>query len=513
MRTKKIYSLLIMFVIVLSLLGIIFCGNDNDKQQNNTKQENNNNNNSKTNNDIKELTLAIGEWSPYVSENLDEYGFCAEIVTKAFKRAGINIKYEFYPWNRCEELVRRGEILATFPYADTEERRKTFNFSELLVESSFVFFYDKRKVSPPNDYKDLSELKEYKIATFEGYFYEKMFAEAGLTKLDPTPETVYGIKKLLSGRVDLCAEDLFVGWHVIRQNFTDEEIKHIGVIPKPFSINKMSFMASQNYKNSEQILKLFNDSLETIKKDGTYDEIIKEYAPQTETEKDQIYNIGVIDYPPYEFKENGELTGFDIEVTKAILDEMGLKSKWIEKKWPHLMTDLKAGIIHFLPNTGFSEDRKKFMRFTKPYANLKYNVFVHNDNTDIGGKTKDETIKSLYGKKVAIVSGYIIKDVLREHKEIKLLETKTDDEGIEKLVNGEVEAFVTMTPYILYQKKIKNYPIKFVGEALINRPYATTITMKLDESFVEKYNKALEKIQENGVFDKIHKKWASLLGE
>jgi len=48
----------------------------------------------------QEITLANGEWAPYMSKNLKQAGYMSHIVTEAFAEEGITVKYVFLPWKR-----------------------------------------------------------------------------------------------------------------------------------------------------------------------------------------------------------------------------------------------------------------------------------------------------------------------------------------------------------------------------------------------------------------------------
>ncbi len=66
------------------------------------------------------------------------------------------------------------------------------------------------------------------------------------------------------------------------------------------------------------------------------------------------------DWFPYSRKiENGEVEGFDVDVLKAIMEEAGLKYKFIPYLWATALADLKVGVVHMLPMMNITEDRLK----------------------------------------------------------------------------------------------------------------------------------------------------------
>ncbi|MDY6055256.1 ABC transporter substrate-binding protein [Micrococcus sp.] len=75
-----------------------------------------------------------------------------------------------------------------------------------------------------------------------------------------------------------------------------------------------------------------------------------------------------IPYPPFEFEQNGELTGYDIDLTRAIADDLGLTLQVVDSSFEGIESgasltgcDLNASSI------SMTEARKRVMAFTLPY--------------------------------------------------------------------------------------------------------------------------------------------------
>jgi len=85
------------------------------------------------------VVLATGEWPPYTSEKLPEYGFVTKIVTAACNAGGITPEYHFYPWARAEMLADSCEVFAAFPYVITEEKKKNSSSPNLSFTVKIIF--------------------------------------------------------------------------------------------------------------------------------------------------------------------------------------------------------------------------------------------------------------------------------------------------------------------------------------------------------------------------------------
>lgn len=222
------------------------------------------------------LILATGEWPPYTSEHLEDYGFITAIVSEVVTEMGVETEYMFYPWRRCFDSVKKGKIWAAFPYAYTEERAKDVLFSEELGWACAKFFYykDKKGVT----YKTLEDLRPYRIGGLIGYFYEETFKEAGL-QVDYTTDEITAAKMLMAGRIDFMPSDELVWRYIIKQHFP-EELHHFDTLEKPLETSGLYLIVSKSYPRSEEFLKQFNEALKTFKTTDRYMAILQKYGVQ-----------------------------------------------------------------------------------------------------------------------------------------------------------------------------------------------------------------------------------------
>ncbi len=53
----------------------------------------------------KPVRLATLEWPPYTSQSLPDGGLTGHIVKRAFAEAGLEVEFDFYPWQRAVRLA------------------------------------------------------------------------------------------------------------------------------------------------------------------------------------------------------------------------------------------------------------------------------------------------------------------------------------------------------------------------------------------------------------------------
>ncbi len=222
----------------------------------------------------EQVTIMTGEWPPYVSENMENNGFTAEIVSHAMLAADLEPAFSFMPWKRCARNVESGEGLAAFPYAVTAEREEYASFSEPIAKTRNVFFYIKSNLGS-FDFVDLTELKGKAVGGVAGNFYETTFKNVSLN-VDYATNEESAFKKLYMGRVDLVPASELVGWELIKKLYPGEEQK-FGSTVTSFKDNTLHLMVSKKYPNSQAMLEDFNKGLQDIKEKGIYAKILAKY--------------------------------------------------------------------------------------------------------------------------------------------------------------------------------------------------------------------------------------------
>lgn len=224
------------------------------------------------------IDIATGEWPPFSSEKLPEYGRATALVTTICKAAGIQPAYKFFPWKRAEQKVARGEIFAAFPYAISEERREIYDFSEPLFYGINVFMYYSRnpRTESFDTYSNPEDFRGYRIGGISGSFLSATFENAGLD-FEPTTSIDQSIHKLVAGRLDFCIDDRLVLYDAIRRLYPND-IKQFKFLAKPFGKKTPTgLLVSRAYPGAQELLEKFNMGLTIIKQNGEYDRIIKKY--------------------------------------------------------------------------------------------------------------------------------------------------------------------------------------------------------------------------------------------
>jgi len=225
----------------------------------------------------EKIVLLTGEWEPYTTEKSAHKGAFSEIVIAVYHEMRTDYKIKFYPWKRAEIMVGEGSAMAAFPYAVTDERQKTFLFSDPVMNStSKLFYYKPSNKVKITDWKSYADLKAFRIGGVLGYFYEKEFTAAGLNVENVSSDEM-NLKKLKAGRVDLIPGEELVSKLLIKKLFPTEQ-QYFIALDKPLKSSSLHLMFSKKNADSEENIKFFNNALKRIKANGKYKTIMTKYG-------------------------------------------------------------------------------------------------------------------------------------------------------------------------------------------------------------------------------------------
>ena len=127
-------------------------------------------------------------------------------------------------------------------------------------------------------------------------------------------------------------------------------------------------------------------------------------ADQTDLEyvkEKGVLVVGITDFAPMDYKEDGEWVGFDADMAKAFAKELGVKVEFVEIDWDNKAMELSGKTIDCVWNgMTLTDEVKSAMDCSNPYCNNAQVVIVNKDVAD-----KYQTKESLKDLKFAVEAG------------------------------------------------------------------------------------------------------------
>lgn len=232
--------------------------------------------------------------------------------------------------------------------------------------------------------------------------------------------------------------------------------------------------------------------------------ILSDSRGQADFEELTVIRVaGDKNFPPFEYlSESGVYNGFNIDIMNAVSMETGLKIEYYPMTWHEAIEALNTGKVDAIQGMKYSPLRDKFYEFSEPYLTSSQGIFVLNKNMYI------HELADLEGRKVALQKGDIANDLLSRLERTRFLTTESQEEAIQLLLEGEVDAFVgnRITGQYFIQRKNSQTMIKIVGEPIEPTDYGVVV-LESNKELLNIFNKGISKIKRNGIYEKIEKKW------
>ncbi|WP_321371693.1 glutamine ABC transporter substrate-binding protein [uncultured Desulfuromusa sp.] len=213
--------------------------------------------------------------------------------------------------------------------------------------------------------------------------------------------------------------------------------------------------------------------------------------------------VGVdANFRPFEFKnEQGEFTGFDVQLWDAIAKDLGLDYKWQTMDFNGLIPALQSKSIDAaIAGMTIKSAREEVVDFSYPYYDAGLVILVKADNNNI------KSIGDLKGKKVATKLATTSVDFLKSKgvTDLKLL-PNTDNLFMELLIGGVDAVLFDSPPLMYYAKNQGQGKVKVVGPLYQGQSYG--IAFPQGSTLREKVSITLLKFKENGTYDTLYKRW------
>lgn len=210
------------------------------------------------------------------------------------------------------------------------------------------------------------------------------------------------------------------------------------------------------------------------------------------------------DWAPWSFvDENDELTGFDVEVARAIAAKLGVEVQFIPGEWDGLFAGMDAGRYDIVINgVEVTPERTEKYDFTDPYAYIRTALIVRGDNESI------KTFDDLKGKKTAnsIASTYMN---LAEDYGATCYGVDTLDETLTMVLQGRVDA--TLNAIVSYTDYMAQHPDANLKVAATTEDASNVaIPMRKGEetaSLMQTINVAIAQLHEEGVIAELSMKY------
>lgn len=253
-----------------------------------------------------------------------------------------------------------------------------------------------------------------------------------------------------------------------------------------------------------------NSAAETTAADT---EAAESQAEETTAEEAKTTDGGTLivgfdqDFPPMGFVgDDGEYTGFDLELAQEVAKRLGLEYKAQPIAWDSKDMELESGNIDCIWNGFTMTGREDDYTWTEPYMENQQ-VFVVANDSDINSQA------DLAGKIVEVQADSSAEAALKEAPELtatfkELLTTADYNTAFMDLEQGAVDAIAMDVIVAGYQIQQRNADFKILDDSLSEEEYGVGFK-KGNTELRDKVQSTLEEMAEDGTLQEVSEKWFS----
>lgn len=201
--------------------------------------------------------------------------------------------------------------------------------------------------------------------------------------------------------------------------------------------------------------------------------------------------------------ESDTLVGYDVEVSRAIAEKLGVEPEYVESDWDSLFAGLDAGRFDIVCNgVEVTDERAKTYDFTTPYGYIHTALAVRKDNEDI------KSFEDLAGKTTANSPASTYME-LAESYGATVQGIDTLEETIQLLTAGRIDA--TLNADVSFYDYLNVHPeadFKLVAQTEDASHVAIPVRKGDDSaSLLEAINTAIDELRADGTLKALGEKY------
>ncbi len=220
-------------------------------------------------------------WGPseppgnFIDEQGEFVGLSVDVVREIQQRIGNTDTIEMVPWKRIYTSALKEPNIVFFSVARTPEREEKFYWITLMMRKPWAFYAKKGSglhITSLDDAKKVSA-----IGVQAGDIRDSWLQQQGFTNIDRVASHELNVTKLERKRMELIFYSPQGMAHTCRELGYDFDTFEIVLVPH----SSQSYLAMSKNGTSEETVKQWQDAVQQMKEDGTFDQLAEKWAAYT----------------------------------------------------------------------------------------------------------------------------------------------------------------------------------------------------------------------------------------
>ncbi len=211
-------------------------------------------------------------------------------------------------------------------------------------------------------------------------------------------------------------------------------------------------------------------------------------------------------YPPFNFiADDGSVQGFDIDIAKALCEQMKADCEFVLQPWQGIIPALQKGKYDaIIASMSITEDRKRFVAFTDHYYSSKLQ-FIGSVSKDLDTSVAGLQGKVLGAQRATISDDWLVKN-LGDKAKIKVYDIQ--EHAYLDLIAGRLDGVLAgMLVNWSWLRTQAGSGFELKGTPVFDNDKIAIAVRKDDETLRERFNAALKAIRADGTYERINAKY------
>jgi polar amino acid transport system substrate-binding protein len=225
-----------------------------------------------------------------------------------------------------------------------------------------------------------------------------------------------------------------------------------------------------------------------------------------ETVNEGVLTVGSdIPFPPFEFREGDDLTGFDVELVEEIASRLGLEVEWVPTAFETIFTQLATGRFDMVASaTTITDEREELINFSEPYYRAQQALIVNSEQTSDIRSTADVG----EGDTIAVQRGTTGEAWARENLEPQGAEIRSFPQAPDTYIaleTGNVQGVIFDEPSAV-EEAANRESLEVVEAIDTDEDFGLGVNPE-NEALLEEVNRVLAEMIEDGGYQQIYDTW------
>lgn len=439
-------------------------------------------------------------------------GYSIDYMNLIAANLGVKVEYVSGPsWDEFMQMVRDGRIDVMLNIVSTEDRRQYLAYTTPYLEMP-AGIYTHKNIKNVHSLNDLAGMR---VAVPKGFFYEELlrrhYPDIKLVLLEDTQQC---LEAVTFGKADATVGEIGVLNYLLDKAFI-VNVKLTQQIQDRRFTSVMGIAVNKRQTILRDILQKGMDAVvqeEVLALHHKWNLAVSEerekFAQLSEDELRYLATLEEIrmcvdpDWMPLErIDKKGRHVGVAAEVMDLVRDRLPIPLRLVRtRNRAETLESARSRECDILSMAMGTPESEAYLDFSDPYLKVPMVIATTSDKRFIAD------MHDLKGRKVGVVGGYAVVDLLREHYPgIRLVEVDSVKDGLEKVYAGQLYGFVDALAAIAYDiEEHDMLDIKVAGR--LDEQWQLGVGVRKDwPRLLTIINKVFAQIDEERIDDAYHK--------